>query len=132
MLSPLFVLPSTMSPIVLPVDPDLLRPFAFYSALLLAKMVPLPFLIARERSTKGVYENAEDPAFNGLKGKPGKKDEVVERIRRVHRNDMENIFLFLANAAIFVLTQPEVGFAVNLIRCCFGARKFTVPKCSII
>ncbi len=110
------------------VDPELLRCFGFYSSLLLGKMMLLQHLTARERGKKGAYANAEDAAFKGLEG--AHKDDDVERIRRAHRNDMENIYLFLVNALIFLLTGPEVGFAVNLVR--FVSEKYTVVWNSII
>ena len=43
-------------------------------------------------------------------------DEDVERVRRAHRNDMENIFLFFANGAFYLATGPDPWVAINLMR----------------
>lgn len=52
-----------------------------------------------------------------------KKDSVVgfgnvdiERIRRAHRNDLENILPFLTIGLFYVLTSPEPLIANNLFR----------------
>lgn len=45
-----------------------------------------------------------------------KTDEDVERCRRAHRNDLENVIPFLIIGLFFVLTEPHVGVAMWLIR----------------
>ncbi len=66
-----------------------------------------------------VFANPEDA--KGARGKVG-VDEDVERSRRAHLNDMENIYLFLLNAAIYVLTGPSYTIALNLFRAFTAAR----------
>ncbi|GAB0094415.1 hypothetical protein DMENIID0001_097110 [Sergentomyia squamirostris] len=68
----------------------------------------------------------------GLKKKLGKKDdkavkskskttvspvrEDVERIRRAHMNDMENIYVFILVGWIYILTNPHQWLAMTLIK----------------
>lgn len=49
-------------------------------------------------------------------------DPDVERIRRAHRNDLENILPFLIAGFFYVLINPEVFIAVNLFRATAIAR----------
>ncbi len=49
-------------------------------------------------------------------------NEDVERVRRAHLNDMECIYVFLANAAFFLTTKPDAWLAVTLFRVFVGTR----------
>lgn len=48
--------------------------------------------------------------------------EDVERVRRAHHNDLEAIPQFLIISLVFILTNPSVFLAVNLIRLAAVAR----------
>lgn len=72
-------------------------------------------------SRKGGFLNPEDAAA-GLANpepRPGQLDpqEDVERSRRMHRNDMENIPMFLMAGFLFTLTNPALWLAQAL---CYG------------
>ncbi|KAH8403568.1 hypothetical protein KR009_008575 [Drosophila setifemur] len=43
-------------------------------------------------------------------------DPNVERVRRAHRNDLENILPFFAIGFLYVLTNPSAGLAITLFR----------------
>lgn len=43
-------------------------------------------------------------------------DPEVERVRRAHLNDLENIPAFIIVAFFFVLTKPNEFIAINLFR----------------
>ena len=43
-------------------------------------------------------------------------DPDVERVRRAHMNDLENIPMFIVTAWLFLLTDPPVNLAINLFR----------------
>uniref|UniRef100_A0A1I8PH47 Microsomal glutathione S-transferase 1 n=1 Tax=Stomoxys calcitrans TaxID=35570 RepID=A0A1I8PH47_STOCA len=51
-----------------------------------------------------------------------KKDKIaydnphIERVRRAHRNDMENILPFFTAGFFYVLTNPSALLAINLFR----------------
>ena len=67
------------------------------------------------------FANPEDAT--GVKG--GKViigDPDVERVRRAHLNDIENILPFVILAAIFLTTAPSVGTAKLLFRVFTAAR----------
>jgi glutathione S-transferase len=63
----------------------------------------------------GGFLNPEDAAAGmaNPKPRPGQLDvdDYVERSRRMHRNDMENIPMFLIAGLLFVLTQPQLWVA---------------------
>lgn len=62
-----------------------------------------------------VFSSPEDTKF--LKNSKVKYDDVdVERVRRAHLNDIENIPLFFVSAWLYLLTNPPVMLAVNLFR----------------
>lgn len=46
----------------------------------------------------------------------GEKNAKVERIRRAHLNDIENILPFMIVALLYTLTNPNVILAMMLIR----------------
>lgn len=43
-------------------------------------------------------------------------DPNVERVRRAHRNDMENIVPFLVIGLLYTLTNPSAFWAINFFR----------------
>ena len=73
-----------------------------------------------------VFPNPEDCSSPGLYrgGTVTFADADVERVRRAHRNDLENIGLFLAVTHFYLATDPPVALAKNLIRA-FACLRFT-------
>lgn len=65
------------------------------------------------------FANPEDGAT--LKVKP-RVDENVERIRRAHLNDIENIPPFVVLSWLYVMTNPSAGFATMLFRAAAAGR----------
>lgn len=63
------------------------------------------------------FENPED-----VQGGEPKKDEDVERVRRAHMNDLENIPAFLLAGFAYVMTEPQPDLALWLIRVAVIAR----------
>lgn len=66
------------------------------------------------------YENPED--IRGRENVEIKKDEDVERVRRAHLNDLENIPAFLIAGFFYVLTEPNEDLALWLFRIAVLAR----------
>ncbi len=64
--------------------------------------------------------NPEDVKLLG--GKVDFNDQDVERTRRAHLNDMENIYLFFSNASFYLMTEPDVGTATALFNTFTAAR----------
>lgn len=62
-----------------------------------------------------VFLNTEDT--KGLKGaKVNTNDPEVERIRRAHLNDLENILIWYIVTFAWLTTGPSTWLATNLIR----------------
>ncbi|KAJ8958615.1 hypothetical protein NQ318_016336 [Aromia moschata] len=87
--------------------------YSFYASILVLKMMFMSILTGMTRINNKAFVNPEDA--KAMKGKV-KVDENVERIRRAHQNDLENIPIFLFVSFIYVLTNPSVGLATYLIR----------------
>lgn len=64
--------------------------------------------------------NPEDCIF--VKGLEVKSHEDIDRLRRAHLNDLENVVPFLIIGFFFILTEPHVGVACWLIRIASVAR----------
>jgi glutathione S-transferase len=97
--------------------------FATYvvcASLLVLKMAAMSWLtVYRMLRINGGMRNPED-ANAGLanpKPRPGQLDPVdyVERTRRIHQNDQENLLPFLAIGWLYVLTQPDPTVARVLL-----------------
>ena len=93
--------------------------FATYviaATLMIIKMMGQGWItVARMMKVGGGFLNPED-ANQGMTNpspRPGQldADEYVERSRRMHRNDTENIPVFLVAGFLFVLTQPPLWLA---------------------
>merc|ERR1712002_1102347 len=57
--------------------------------------------------------------------RPGTKtgvDENVERVRRAHQNDIENVVPFLILGFIYIFTNPALSTALLVFRLFVGAR----------
>ncbi|XP_046653714.1 microsomal glutathione S-transferase 1-like [Daphnia pulicaria] len=101
-------------------DNPVFASFSFYAALLGAKTLLMALLTARQRLSKMAFANPEDAKMN--KGGKIKTDDDVERVRRAHLNDLENILPFLTIAFVYVGTGPSLGCAKFLFRLFTAAR----------
>lgn len=97
--------------------------FATYviaATLMILKAVSMSWLtVVRMMQVKGGFRSPEDlkktpfnPAPNPQQLQP---DERVERIRRIHLNDLENLPFFLIAGLLFVLTEPSLLLARVLL-----------------
>ncbi|XP_046437552.1 microsomal glutathione S-transferase 1-like isoform X3 [Daphnia pulex] len=94
--------------------------FSFYAALLIIKTLFVAFLTGWTRFRKHAFQNPED--CNKMNRGKVKIDEDVERVRRAHLNDLENILPFLTIAFVYVGTGPSLGCAKFLFRLFTAAR----------
>lgn len=97
--------------------------FATYviaAALMIIKVMGQGWItVVRMMKVGGGFVNPED-AKAGLANpepRPGQTelDEYVERSRRMHRNDTENVPMFLVAGFLFTLTQPPLWLAQVLL-----------------
>lgn len=86
-----------------------LQAYAVCAALLVLKMWLTGNATGLLRVRRGVYITPEDYA---LTGKPQQApDETIERLRRAHQNDLENVLPFLAVGALYASTGPSATLA---------------------
>merc|ERR1711879_3973 len=85
---------------------DLQKDYAVCVCILIFKMFFVAFLTAAKRFQTKSFSNPED---NGRKNV--KSDDRVERVRRVHLNDLENIPLFIFAGFLFLSTNPGASGA---------------------
>lgn len=102
---------------------DLSNPvFAAYAAaaaLLVVKTASMSWLtVYRMMKTRSGFRSPEDARAGALnpEPRPGQLDrnEYVERIRRIHQNDLENLLPFLAIGLVYVATAPAPALAQGL------------------
>jgi uncharacterized MAPEG superfamily protein len=85
------------------------RLLALVDLLLVLKMAALGNYTSILRLRRHVYATPEDYALRAKT--PGGHDEDIERVRRAHRNDLENIPPFFVVSFLYVLTRPSYGAA---------------------
>ncbi|CAD0195462.1 unnamed protein product [Chrysodeixis includens] len=88
--------------------------YIVYSAVLAMKMFAITFLTTKVRVSKKVFANAEDAKANN--GTVKFDDPDVERVRRAHLNDLENIPAFWVLGALYLTTGPSAFLATTLFR----------------
>ncbi|NXI51415.1 MGST1 transferase, partial [Chloroceryle aenea] len=106
-------------------DNEAFRAYATYAAIVLLKMMLMSLITAYFRVTRKAFANPEDTASFG-KGESAKKylrtDPDVERARRGHLNDLENIVPFFGMGLLYALSGPDLSTALLHFRIFTGAR----------
>ncbi|NWH93336.1 MGST1 transferase, partial [Aegithalos caudatus] len=104
---------------------EVFRAYATYTAIVLLKMMLMSLITAYFRITRKAFVNPEDTDSFG-KGESAKKylrtDPDVERARRTHLNDLENIVPFVGIGLLYALSGPELSTALLHFRIFTGAR----------
>merc|ERR1712083_48388 len=101
------------------VDEELFKAYAFYAVVVTVKFMSMAFFTARKRFATGTFISSEDAT------RPGTKtvlNEDVERVRRAHQNDIENIVPFLFLGLLYIFTNPAYSSALLAFRVFVGAR----------
>ena len=97
--------------------------FATYviaASIMIVKVKAMSWLtVARMIRAKGGFRSPEDVKKSPLNSNPHAaqldKNESVERVRRIHMNDLENVPFFLVAGFLFVLTGPSLLVAQLLL-----------------
>ena len=97
--------------------------FATYfiaATLMILKAVSMSWLtVVRMLQENGGFRSPEDLRKTPLNPAPDarqlERNERVERIRRIHQNDLENLPFFLVAGLLYVLTGPTVLMAQLLL-----------------
>ncbi|XP_046548957.1 microsomal glutathione S-transferase 1-like [Haliotis rubra] len=97
--------------------------FAFYAIVVVLKTISMAFLTVFHRLTKRIYINPEDTRIAGGQGKVA-TNETIERIRRCHQNDIENVIPFVLIGLLYTASGPSLGSALLHFRIFTGARIF--------
>jgi uncharacterized MAPEG superfamily protein len=87
-----------------------MRVFAACAAILVIKMLVTASITGVLRTVRRVYATPEDYRFFGQE-QVVTRDEQIERVRRAHQNDLENILPFLAVGFLYALSGPSYGVA---------------------
>ena len=100
-------------------DP-LFATYTIAATLMILKAVAMSWLtVVRMMRVKGGFRSPEDLRRTPLNPNPDPKqiepDERVERIRRIHLNDLENLPFFLVAGFLYVLTGPPLMLAQVLL-----------------
>ncbi|XP_071407473.1 microsomal glutathione S-transferase 1 [Pithys albifrons albifrons] len=107
------------------IDNEVFQAYATYTAIVLLKMMLMSLVTAYFRITRKAFANPEDTASFG-KGDSAKKyvrtDPDVERVRRGHLNDLENIVPFVGIGLLYALSGPDLSTALLHFRIFAGAR----------
>lgn len=98
-----------MTPNSLLADP-VYQLLAIVSVLLVLKMMLVGTWTSIIRIRRNVFATEEDYALRGLSA-AASRDADVERTRRAHRNDLENVLPFLAVAPFYAMTGPSLTAA---------------------
>ncbi|KAK9504949.1 hypothetical protein O3M35_009115 [Rhynocoris fuscipes] len=106
---------------ILSLDNPVFKAYLFYSGVLVVKLMSMSLLTGRQRFRKKVFSNPEDAAADP-KAKVKLDDPDVERVRRAHLNDLENIPIYFVASFGYMLTNPEPALAINLMRAFTAAR----------
>ncbi|ELT94143.1 hypothetical protein CAPTEDRAFT_163793, partial [Capitella teleta] len=92
--------------------------YAFYGSIVILKMFALALMTSMKRGETGVFANTEDAQFFYTGQEKDKSKRVifdnskVERVRRNHLNDLENIPAFLVLGLIYVTIEPTLSTAL--------------------
>jgi len=95
---------------------------AWWSTLLILKLATFGIITGQARFKRNVFANEED-----IVGKEGAQmkttDVVVERRRRAHLNDMENIIPFIGLIFIYAISGAGDAACVTLVSQIFTAAR---------
>lgn len=106
---------------MLAVDVELFKVFGFWGSILALKVLAMAPLTARYRFAKKIFINPDDVVF-AKKGTISNNDPDIERVRRAHLNDLENIPIWYIVTALWLTTGPSAWLAGILIKAFVFAR----------
>ncbi|NXR83492.1 MGST1 transferase, partial [Pycnonotus jocosus] len=106
------------------INNEVFQAFATYAAIVLLKMMLMSPITTYFRVTRKAFANPEDTASFGKENakKYLRSDPDVERARRGHLNDLENIIPFFGIGLLYALSGPELSWALLHFRLFAGAR----------
>ncbi|TRY76030.1 hypothetical protein DNTS_010924 [Danionella cerebrum] len=114
-----------MAEVVHMIDSEVFLAFSTYATIVVLKMMLMSFLTSYFRLTKQAFSNYEDTAL--VKSSEDRKklvrvDQDVERVRRCHLNDLENVVPFVMIGLLYALTGPDLSTALLHFRVFVASR----------
>ncbi len=105
---------------ILSLDNPLVSTYVIAASLMVLKAASMSWLtVLRMTQVKGGYRSPEDIRKTPMNKNPNpaqlQPNEKVERVRRIHLNDLENLPFFLAAGFLYILTEPSLGTAKLLL-----------------
>ncbi|CAF3717747.1 unnamed protein product [Rotaria sp. Silwood1] len=112
-----------MSTVYYTLSNTVFRNFLFYAVASTLKMMLMSLLTARQRFRKNAFVNPEDIDTRKIKNLvPTTSDPDVERVRRNHLNDIENIIPFVLIGFCYIACNPDPNMALWHFRLFFISR----------
>ena len=100
------------------VEKDLFQAYAFHTAIIVTKMILMSLLTIMQRIRTKTFTSSEDAV-------PGYRigtNEEIQRVRRAHQNDIENIVPFVILGLLYIFTNPVYSTALFCFRLFTTAR----------
>ncbi|KAJ8249952.1 hypothetical protein COCON_G00231680 [Conger conger] len=107
------------------IDSEVFLAFSTYATIVILKMMFMAPLTAFYRFSRMAFANPEDTGIGKTpeeRKKMLRSDVDVERVRRCHLNDMENIIPFVLVGLLYSLTGPNLASALLYFRVFVGSR----------
>ncbi|XP_008276996.1 microsomal glutathione S-transferase 1 [Stegastes partitus] len=107
-------------------DNQVLLAFSTYATIVVVKMMLMSLWTSYFRLTRKVFANLEDTKLfsSTVDKKLVGVNPDVERVRRCHQNDLENVIPFVLIGLLYALTGPELSTALLHFRLFAGSRIF--------
>ncbi|AWP00948.1 putative microsomal glutathione S-transferase 1 isoform 2 [Scophthalmus maximus] len=107
-------------------EDEVFKAFSTYAAIVILKMMLMGPMTGFYRHARGAFSNEEDVSGKSAeeKKKQLRTHPDVERVRRCHLNDLENIVPFVMVGLLYALTGPELSSALLHFRLFAGSRIF--------
>ncbi|CAK8672708.1 prostaglandin E synthase-like [Clavelina lepadiformis] len=93
---------------------ELVSVYAFFASILTFEIIVMSFLTGQRRLKTLSFANPEDAIRRG-DTKYCRLNPEVERLRRIVRNDVENIPTFLVTSFLYILTGPRASYFAVLM-----------------
>ncbi|XP_078457706.1 microsomal glutathione S-transferase 1 [Lampetra fluviatilis] len=104
-------------------DDAVFASFATHATAVLLKMMLMGPITGFYRFTRKAFSNPEDCMGNKEEAKKSlRTDPSVERVRRCHQNDIENILPFLGVGLLYALSGPDPWIALLHFRVFLASR----------
>ncbi|XP_067110416.1 microsomal glutathione S-transferase 1-like [Osmerus mordax] len=97
------------------IDNEVFLAFSTYATIVILKMMLMAPMTGFFRLKNKAFSNQEDlwlAKHPEEKKKMMRPDDQVERVRRCHQNDLENIIPFIVIGLLYALTGPDLATAV--------------------